>query len=66
MQVFVNGEAQEVSDGASVSDLLAAVSAPSEGIAVEVNQAIVRRADLVSHHLNEGDRVEIVGLVGGG
>lgn len=66
MQVFVNGEPREVPEGASVSELLASVSAPSEGIAVEVNQAIVRRADLPSRALSEGDRVEIVGLVGGG
>jgi sulfur carrier protein len=49
-----------------VAELLALVSAPSEGIAVEVNQSIVRRAELGEKRLSEGDRVEIVGLVGGG
>jgi sulfur carrier protein len=66
VQVFVNGEGREVPEGTSVSELLVAVSAPSAGIAVEVNQALVRRADLAARCLNEGDRVEIVGLVGGG
>ena len=66
MQVYVNGAAHDVEAGSSVAELLALVSAPSEGIAVEVNQSIVRRAELGEKRLSEGDRVEIVGLVGGG
>lgn len=66
MQVFVNGEAHELADSASVTDLLLALAAPSEGVAVEVNRAIVRRSDHGTHTLSDGDRIEIVGLVGGG
>lgn len=66
MKVYVNGEAHEVLDTATVADLLAQLGAPSAGIAVEVNQALVRRAEHPGHALREGDKVEIVGLVGGG
>jgi len=66
VQVFVNGDAREIPDAASVSDLLQAISAPAEGIAVEVNRTIVRRSDHAAHTLSVGDQIEIVGLVGGG
>ena len=66
MQVSVNGEAREVEPGTSLADLLQALSAPREGIAVELNRAVVRRADHAATTLQAGDRVEVVGLVGGG
>jgi thiamine biosynthesis protein ThiS len=66
MKVYVNGEARELGESATVADLLQAVDAPAAGIAVEVNQVLVRRAQHGEHALVEGDRVEIVGLVGGG
>jgi sulfur carrier protein len=66
VNVFVNGEAHDVANSASVSDLLRKLAAPSAGIAVEINRMIVRRSDHATQTLSEGDRVEIVGLVGGG
>jgi sulfur carrier protein len=35
-------------------------------VAVEVNRRLVRRAEHASTRLAEGDRVEVVTLVGGG
>tara|TARA_R110002072_G_scaffold3940_2_gene28159 strand:+ start:247 stop:447 length:201 start_codon:yes stop_codon:yes gene_type:complete len=66
MQVFVNGQAHEVEGSATLAQLLEVLAAPPQGIAVEVNQELVRRADHPTHALQAGDRVEIVGLVGGG
>lgn len=66
MQVFVNGKEHEVEEAATLTHLLEALAAPTKGIAVEVNQELVRRADHPTHALQPGDRVEIVGLVGGG
>lgn len=66
MQVYVNGAAREVQPGTTLAELLTALAAPSSGIAVEVNLELVRRADHVHRELAEADRVEIVGLVGGG
>lgn len=66
MQVYVNGDAREVSDGLTLAELLAELQAPPKGIAVEVNSELVRRADHAQRALAPGDRVEIVGLVGGG
>jgi sulfur carrier protein len=66
MQVYVNGEARQVAEGITLAQLLAEVEAPPAGIAVEVNRELVRRADHGARALAEGDRVEVVGLVGGG
>lgn len=62
----MNGELRDAPDGATVADLLRSLGSPGEGIAVEVNEVIVRRRDHGARALGEGDRVEIVGLVGGG
>jgi sulfur carrier protein len=66
VEVFLNGEARRVPTGASLADVLRAAGAPAEGVAIEVNLAIVRRADLPARRVAAGDRIEVVGFVGGG
>lgn len=66
MTVTVNGQPRDVPDGSSVADLLRLVGAPTQGVAIEVNRELVRRAELPARRLADGDRVEVVGLVGGG
>lgn len=66
VEVFLNGEARRVPAGASLADVLRAAGAPAEGVAIEVNLAIVRRADLPARRIAAGDRIEVVGFVGGG
>ena len=66
VKLTVNGEPREVPDGATVSALLESLNIPTTGVAVEVNQAIVRRARHGEVRLSAGDRVEIVTFVGGG
>ncbi|HEX4622024.1 MAG TPA: sulfur carrier protein ThiS, partial [Myxococcaceae bacterium] len=51
---------------ATVAGLLASLSIEPTGVAVEVNQQIVRRARHAEHHLRHDDRIEIVTFVGGG
>ncbi|MEX2172972.1 MAG: sulfur carrier protein ThiS [Pirellulaceae bacterium] len=66
MNVVVNGQPQHVEPGATVADLLARLALPTRGVAVEVNLQIVPRARHAEHPLAEGDRLEVVSLVGGG
>lgn len=66
MQVVVNGEARELVEGMTVSDLLATLSLAEERIAIELNKTVLRRRDWVSTRLAEDDRVEVVHFVGGG
>lgn len=66
VQVHLNGETREVPRGTTLAGLLQAASAPAAGVAVEVNQVLVRRAEWDARPLEPGDRVEVVHLVGGG
>jgi thiamine biosynthesis protein ThiS len=66
MKITVNGEAREVAAGASVSDLLRELSVMQPHVAVERNLEVVPRAEHADTELSEGDRIEVVTLVGGG
>ncbi|GAA3247318.1 sulfur carrier protein ThiS [Pseudonocardia petroleophila] len=66
MTVFLNGEAAELSDDASVLDALDAIGAPRTGVAVAVDGSVVRRADWAGTALADGARVEVLTAVQGG
>ena len=66
MQIQVNGEQQEVSDGLSLSELITQLKLRADQIAIELNQEVLRRAAWAATTLQPGDRVEIVQFVGGG
>ncbi|MEM7261034.1 MAG: sulfur carrier protein ThiS [Planctomycetota bacterium] len=65
MEIHVNGEAQELPDGSTLTDLLG-VLALTGTVAIELNREVVPRAEHAGTTLNAGDRVEIVTIVGGG
>ena len=66
MELMINGEPRRVDDGVTAAQLLAQLSVQPERVVVEVNLAVVKRAQLPSVVLKDGDQVEIVRLVGGG
>jgi thiamine biosynthesis protein ThiS len=66
VELTVNGAPQRLPAGSTVADLLEHLGVDARRVAVERNRAIVRRAQHDSVALAEGDRVEIVGFVGGG
>lgn len=66
MQVYVNGDSTELTEGISLAELITQLDLPSQRIAVEYNRTVVRRSEWDSTMLTEGDRVEIVHFVGGG
>jgi len=66
MKLLVNGEAREVREGSTLRDLLRELSLEGHPVAVELNLRVVPRDRHGETRLSEGDRVEIVGLVGGG
>ncbi|WP_375595170.1 sulfur carrier protein ThiS [Algihabitans albus] len=63
----VNGEARRLAVD-SVAGLLTCLQVDTGrlGVAVAVNDTVVRRADWATHPLAEGDRVEIVRPLRGG
>jgi len=66
MTIVVNGQPRQLARPATVAELLRQLEMPTRGVAVEVNLQIVPRLRHAEHLLAEGDRLEIVTLVGGG
>ncbi|TDD30242.1 sulfur carrier protein ThiS [Actinomadura sp. KC06] len=66
MKVIVNGEPRELPDGASVAEAVASVSGAASGIAVAVNDEVVRRSAWEGTTLREADRLEVLTAVQGG
>jgi sulfur carrier protein len=66
MQITVNGQPEIVEDRCTVRRLLERHGLDRSACAVEVNREVVPRRKHEERHLAEGDRIEIVTLVGGG
>ena len=64
--VLINGEPRQVAEGTSIATMLADMGLAAKHVAVEVNLELVPCAEHAAQSLAEGDRVEIVTLVGGG
>ena len=66
MQVEVNGQPRELDDGATVALLLEELEVAQPHVAVELNFEVVPRTRHAETVLRDGDRLEVVTLVGGG
>ena len=66
MRVTVNGEPKTLDRELNVGELLAQLGLTPQRVAVEVNEQLVRRAVYAQTPVREGDRIEIVTLIGGG
>ncbi|MGD2109924.1 MAG: sulfur carrier protein ThiS [Phycisphaerae bacterium] len=66
MQVTINGKTQAVKAGITIAELLTQLDLQPIRVAVEVNEDLVLRKTFADTSVNEGDRIEIVTLVGGG
>ena len=66
MNVIVNGQPVELSDGATTAAAVQVLTSAPSGIAVAVNGEVVRRGDWESTSLAEGDQVEVLTAVQGG
>ena len=66
MKLTVNGEEKTVADGLSLGQLVRELGLEKNPIAIELNRTVVPRDRHGETRLAEGDRLEIVTLVGGG
>lgn len=66
LQVHVNGVRQEIPPETTVFQLLAQLKILPERVVVEINLKVIDRAEYRRSLLKEGDRIEIIGFVGGG
>jgi sulfur carrier protein len=66
MTVIVNGTPQDLPPGTTVADAVARLMPPHAAVAAELNQRLVPKRLQASTPLADGDRLELVALVGGG
>jgi thiamine biosynthesis protein ThiS len=66
MNVTINGSPRDVPDDLTIKDLVAHLGLDGGPVAVEINRAIVPRAEHATHKIAGGDSIEIVHFVGGG
>lgn len=66
MQLIINGEAQNFDTELTVTELLLQLDTADRRVAVELNGEILPRSKHAAHHLQDGDRLEIVHAIGGG
>ncbi len=66
VQIVVNGEPQEVPEGATVAVLLQTLGIEPVRVAVERNLDIIARDAFAATRIEAGDKIEIIRFVGGG
>ncbi len=67
MNIFINGNVKQL-DGEklAISALVVTLNLTGKRLAIEKNGEIVPRSQFDTVYLSEGDKLEIVGAVGGG
>ncbi len=66
MLIRLNGEPYEIETPLSVAALLTRIEVDCRRVAVERNLVVLKRGELESTLVEEGDEIEIVNFVGGG
>ena len=67
MQLIINGKSRDFdSAGFSVAHLVSTLALEGKRLAIECNGEIVPRSQFAEKQLMDGDKLEIVGAVGGG
>jgi sulfur carrier protein len=69
MNVVVNGRTRQVLESTTIADVVAEMGGDrgrGRGVAVARNGEVVRRAEWTGTVLEEDDRVEVLGAIGGG
>lgn len=66
MNATINGEPKSFATGTTLAELLREIGIAENGVAVAVNERVVRRGAFAAHALRDGDAVEIIRAVAGG
>ena len=66
ISVEVNGEQRQIDSGLTVLEYLKALGIEPDRVAVELNRAILKKADWPQREIEAGAQLEIVHFVGGG
>ena len=65
-EITLNGAARSVTGKSSIGDLIMEYKLSPNAVIVELNGTVLKAADAAMHILAEGDRVELIQVVGGG
>ena len=67
MNIFINGNSKQFdSENVTILALIASLNLTGKRLAIEKNGEIVPRSQFDSVNISDGDKLEIVGAVGGG
>ena len=67
MRIFINSELKQLdSENVTISALIVTLNLAGKRLAIEKNGEIVPRSQFDAVMLRDGDKLEIVGAVGGG
>lgn len=66
MTIQLNGDPRQVPEGLTLAGLLEWLGLAPDRVAVERNREIVKRSEWGATPIEEGDRLEVVQMVGGG
>lgn len=67
MKILINGNVKEFDgENMTISNLVVTLNLVGKRLAIEKNGEIVPRSQFHTAMLNDGDKLEIVGAVGGG
>ncbi len=66
MKILLNGQKKQVTNSASLKDIVKEFCKDSQHIVAELNGAIVKSHLWPKQTLKEGDKLELVSFVGGG
>ena len=64
--VILNGKKEEIKDGTSLSDLLAAKNIRPDVVTIELNENILEKLKYNETLLKQNDKIELVYYMGGG
>ena len=66
MFITLNGKKQEIRGVMPLSGLLTELKVAERAVAIEVNGNIIPRSEFEDLEIKEGDRIEVLRLIGGG
>lgn len=66
MEIMLNGKAHEAEAGETIQDLIGRLEIGGRRVAVMINDGIVKKDTYSVTKVREGDRVEVIQMVGGG
>ena len=65
-KIVLNGKETEIAENITLSKLLENLKISPQMVACEINAKIIRRAQYPQTPISEGDKIEILQMIGGG